>query len=99
MAGKAYKTIEYPAAGATYSHDEYGVYRYSEYPAGSVLEGQEKRSALGTYPTLPEAQREHPDARYEGDGASGYRDIPIPHTAPDDFDPAIAGETWDNTDY
>jgi len=96
---KAYETIEYPATGETYSHDEFGVYRYSTYPRGSVLEGQEKRSALGTYPTLAEAQATHPDARWEGDGASGYREIPIPHTPPEDFDPEIAGEVWDDTDY
>lgn len=94
---KAYETIEYPAAGATYSHEEYGVYRYSEYPRGSVLEGQEKRSALGTYPTLAEAQAEHPQARYEG--GSQYREVPVPRTPPPDFDPADIGETWDDTDY
>ncbi len=94
---KAYETIEYPATGATYSHDEFGVYRYSEYPAGSVLEGQEKRSALGTYPTLAEAQREHPDARYAA--GSQYREVTVPRTPPEDFDPEIAGEVWDDTDY
>lgn len=94
---KPYKTIEYPAAGATYSHDEYGVYRYSTYERGSVLEGQEKRSALGTYPTLEAAQAEHPDARYEG--GSGYREVSVPHTPPDDFDPGYAGEVWDDEDY
>jgi hypothetical protein len=96
---KAYETIEYPATGAEYSHDEYGVYRYSEYPRGSVLEGQERRQSLGVYPTLAEAQATHPDARWEGDGASGYRDTPIPRTAPEWFREDDIGETWDDTDY
>jgi hypothetical protein len=95
----AYKTIEYPATGATYSHEEYGVYRYSTYERGTVLEGQEKRSALGTYPTLKAAQADHPDARYAGDDASGYREITIPHTPPAGFRSDDIGETWDDTDY
>jgi hypothetical protein len=90
---KPYETIEFPATGATYSHDEYGVYRYSTYERGSVLEGQEKRSALGTYPTLEEAQLEHPDAEYTG--GSQYREITVPHTPPEWFDPSAMGETWD----
>jgi hypothetical protein len=95
---KPYETIEYPAAGATYCHEgEYGVYRYSTYPRGSVLEGQEKRSSLGTYDTLEEAQRLHPDARYEG--GSQYHEVTVPRTPPPDFDPAIAGEHWDDEDY
>ena len=96
---KAYETIEYPATGETYSHDEFGVYRYSTYPRGSVLEGQEKRSALGTYPTLAKAQREHPQAKWEGEGNTGFRDIPIPRTAPPGFREDDIGETWDDTDY
>lgn len=91
-----YETIEFPATGATYERPEYGVYRYSEYPRGSVLEGQEKRSALGSYETLEEAQRLHPAARYEG--GSGFREITVPHAPPAWFDSANAGETWDD-DY
>jgi hypothetical protein len=94
---QAYTTIEYPATGATYSHDAYGVYRYSTYGRGSVLKGREKRSALGTYDTLPEAQAAHPEAVWDGDG-SGYREVTIPHEAPEWFDPGAIGETWDD-DY
>jgi hypothetical protein len=89
--------IEFPAAGATYCHQEYGVYSYGEYPPGSVLEGQEKRSFLGSYPTLEEAQANHPGANWSG-GGCGYREIPIPATAPSWFDEANAGERWDD-DY
>jgi hypothetical protein len=84
--------IEYPAAGATYHRDEYGVYRYDTYPSGSVLEGEERRSALGSYPTLEEAQHNHPEATWTG--GSGYREITIPEAPPAWFDPAAAGETW-----
>jgi hypothetical protein len=88
--------IEYPSSGATYSHDEYGVYRYDTYPDSSVLAGQERRSFLGSFPTLAEAQAEFPDAEW-ADG-SGYRQINIPDTPPDWFDPANAGEQW-SEDY
>lgn len=88
--------IEYPAVGATYRHDEYGVYEYGTYPESSVLAGQERRSCLGTFPTLAEARAEFPAAEYT-DG-SGYREIHIPEAPPDWFDPEAAGERW-NDDY
>lgn len=97
MPGATYEAIEFPATGATYSHDEYGVYRYGTYPRGSVLEGQERRSALGTYPTLEEARLNHPGA--EWDGGSGYREVTVPRTPPADFRPEDIGEHWDDTDY
>ncbi len=87
--------IEYPASGQTYSHDEYGVYAYDTYPRGSVLEGQERRSNLGTFDTLTEAQAAFPDAAWYGEG-SGFVDRPLPQSAPDWFDPLNAGESWDD---
>ena len=54
--------IEYPSAGATYRHDEYGVYEYGEYPEDSVLAGQERRMFLGAFETLAAAQAAHPGA-------------------------------------
>ena len=70
-------TIEFPSSGATYCRDEYGVYAYDEYPSGSVLEGQERRSFLGSYATLEEAQAAHPDAvPTEG---CGYREPSLSH--------------------
>jgi hypothetical protein len=93
--------IEFPSAGATYPSpgqpDRYGVYKYDEYPRGSVLEGTERRSLLGQYDSLEEAQKEHPEAEWNG-GGSGYREIVIPDTAPGWFDPAYAGERWSD-DY
>lgn len=91
------QVIEYPTAGATYNHDEYGVYEYGVYEPWSVLAGQEKRSFLGSYPTLEEAQQNYPDAVWSGEG-SGYREIHISESPPEWFDPEIAGERWEE-DY
>lgn len=88
-------TIEYPSAGATYSRDEYGVYKYDEYPESSVLAGQERRTFLDSFSTLAEAKAAYPDAT---ESANGYREIVIPETPPEWFDPANAGETWES-DY
>jgi hypothetical protein len=85
--------VEYPAAGATYSHDEYGVYEYDEYPDGSVLAGQPRRTSLGAFATLAEARAAHPGAGWHGAG-SGYVDRPIPAGPPEWFDPDAAGEVW-----
>jgi hypothetical protein len=90
-----YETIEYPSSGATYSRDEYGVYRYDTYPESSVLGGQERRTFRDSFLTLAEAKAAYPNAEESG---NGYRDIEIPHTPPAWFDPANAGETWDD-DY
>lgn len=87
--------IEYPMIGATYQHGEYGVYRYDTYPESSVLAGQERRSFIDSFPTLAEAQAEYPEAEWNGDG-TGYREIVIPRDPPEWFDPANAGETWDD---
>lgn len=86
--------IEYPATGATYHHEAYGVYRYGTYEDWSVLAGQEKRSSLGTFDTLEEAQAAHPEASWQGEGSCGFREVNIPETAPDWFDEANAGERW-----
>jgi hypothetical protein len=91
--------IEYPSAGATYSRDEYGVYRYSEYPESSVLAGQERRQFLDSFPTLDEARAAFPDAEWSGEAGTGYREITIPREPPAWFDPAMAGEAWGEDDY
>ena len=56
-------TIEFPARGATYCHQEFGVYEYGTYPRHSVLAGQTSRRFLGSYETLREAQSAHPGAK------------------------------------
>jgi hypothetical protein len=88
-----------PSAGATYRHDgEFAVYEYGTYPESSVLAGQERRSYVdGGFASAAEAKAAYPDAVIE-DG-SGHREITIPRTPPPWFDPANAGETWDDEDY
>jgi hypothetical protein len=88
-----------PSAGATYSHDgEFAVYAYGTYPDSSVLAGQERRSYVdGGFTSEAEAKAAYPDAIIAG--GSGYREIPVPHTPPPWFDPANAGETWDDKNY
>lgn len=90
-----YKQIEYPAAGSTYCHEEYGVYQYGTHPEWSVLAGQEKRTFLGSYEKLEDAQREHPDAEWDGEEGSSFREPHIPADPPAWFDPSAAGESWD----
>jgi hypothetical protein len=89
--------IEYPAQGATYAREEYGVYSYDVFPEGSVLAGQERRRFVDSFPTLEEAQQNFPQAHWTG-GGSGYRAVPIPETPPAWFDPAAIGERWSEDD-
>jgi hypothetical protein len=91
----SYTTIENPAVGETYHHeDEYGVYRYDTWPDG-ILKGQERRTMLDKFDSLEEAKAEYPTAGVSG---SGYRKIHIPETPPEWFDPEAAGERWDEDD-
>lgn len=85
--------IEFPAQGETYCYQEFGVYRYSEYPPGSVNEGLKRRQFLDRFETLDEAQEAFPQAVWEGEG-SGFAEQPVPLTPPEWFDPANAGESW-----
>ena len=87
--------IEYPSAGKTYRNEKYGVYQYDTYPESSVLAGQERRSFLDDFDTLAEAQKNYPQASWDGEGGCGYRPVFIPVCPPDWFDPANAGESWD----
>lgn len=91
--------IEYPSAGATYSNQKYGVYQYDTYPDHLVLGGQERRSFIHDYDTLEEAQKNHPEASWDGEGGCGYREPHIPLNPPDWFDPMNAGEAWGEDDY
>lgn len=85
--------IEYPSEGETYFRTEYGVYQYGIYPNSSVLHGQQKRSFLGSYGTLEEAQAAYPEAEWDG-GASNRMPVHIPDNPPGWFDPLDAGESW-----
>lgn len=90
----AERYIEYPSVHNTFTEDAYGVFEYGTYEDSSVLAGQEKRSCLGTYATLSEAQIDWPDVKYvEG---SGYVDRPISRTPPEWFDESAIGERWND---
>jgi hypothetical protein len=90
----AYVVIENPMVGKTYRHDdEFGVYEYGTYGRGSVLEGQERRTLLERFDSLDKARAAYP--RADVSNGSQYREIYIPDTAPDWFDPEAAGESWD----
>jgi hypothetical protein len=71
------KFIEFPSLGKTYCRQEYGVYEYDTFPESSVLAGHQRRRFVGSYPTLEQAQRSHPDA-LPVDG-SLYQDIDLSH--------------------
>jgi hypothetical protein len=87
--------IEFPSTGATYHHEEFGVYEYSVYPRGSVLEGEESRRFLASFTTLEEAQKAYPKADVSG---CGYRAVELPQEPPSWFDPMYAGERWSEDD-
>lgn len=92
-------TIEYPSSGATYHNYAYGVYAYDTWPMSSVLGGQSRRTYIREYPTLEEAQAEYPNA--EINVHKPYipdPELPLSPIAPSWFDPADAGERWDD-DY
>lgn len=83
MATQPTVRIEFPSRGQTYRRNEYGIYRYDEYPVGSVLEGQQRRTFLGSYSTLEEAMKAHPEADYQGEGVCGFQ-LPYLDHLPDD---------------
>ena len=90
-------TIEPGSHGATYNSNEgFTVYGHSTYGEGSILEGQDMRCYLDHFGTIEEAQKAYPTA--ELIQGSTYYHFTIPHTAPDWFDPDIAGEVWDDED-
>jgi hypothetical protein len=84
--------IEYPIVGATYHHDEYGVYEYDEFPPSSVLAGQTRRRFLASFSKLEDAQKAYPDAEWIN--GSAYEPVYLPDEPPEWFNPANAGESW-----
>ena len=80
------------------------VWEHGEYPRGSVLAGQTRRSWVECFSTVEEALKEYPKAEVRtsttGDPfARIYDDNPTPQTPPDWFDPMDAGEVWGENDY
>jgi hypothetical protein len=70
-----------------------------EYPDG-VLEGQWRRGVLKSYDTLEEAVTDNPDVEVDKEYSSKIPSswLPVSNVAPSWFDPADAGERWDE-DY
>lgn len=88
-------TIE-QETGLSYSSSTFAVYRYDEYPRGSVLEGQVRRHYVeGGFRTIDAAQERYPEADVSGPVAPRAEVPPVP---PVTFDPGYAGESWDEQD-
>jgi len=87
-------TIEHPAVGASYSHDVYGVYRYDTYGRGTVLAGQERRSAVDFFDSLEDARAVYPRAEWNGEGWTGYVARPLVDPAAGTW--AAVEEPWDD---
>ena len=84
----------------------FAVYGHGVYPESSVLAGQSRRAHLDMFETMEDARREWPFAevldhstkavRFGGESLENLSGLP--ECAPDWFDPAAAGESWD-ADY
>lgn len=79
------------------------VWEIGEYAESSVLAGQTRRARLDCFDTVEEAQKAYPDATVS-EGCSSHamnvqdRDSFANAPEPSWFDPADAGESWDE-DY
>ena len=72
------------------------VYEWGWYGKSSVLAGQQKKQYIDEFPTAEDAHLHYPTAEVcEGRGIIHNS---LPRCAPDWFDPAAAGERWDD-DY
>jgi hypothetical protein len=92
------QVIEFPSVGATYRDEDYGVYEYGVWGRGSVLAGQSRRTFIDSLKTLEEAQAKYPKAQWNGENNTGYIEQSMSREPEDWFDPADAGESWDD-DY
>lgn len=87
-------------------HGDWCVYEHGVYERRSMLHGQPRRCYLDEYKTVEEAKQAHPNADVI-EGTSRPYQPPVqsladlsglPKCPPSDFDPADAGEHWDD-DY
>lgn len=85
--------IEFPSVGAAYHRDEFGVYTYDTYPAGTVNVGQERRRFRNAFDTLDEARENFPDAIYQ-DG-TGYVAWDLPEDSPGMVQPGRRGRVME----
>ena len=72
------------------------LHEIGEYDESSVLAGQMYDRVIEDYDTMTEAQIANPDVEVHT-SVSGIR-ATVPSLAPEGFDPADAGERWDD-DY
>lgn len=80
--------IEYPAQGATYCREQYGVYEYGVHARSSVLSGRVKRIFLDSFDTLAEAKAAYPTAFVtEGCGFVEDRMLDLPDENGRTFNP------------
>lgn len=89
-------TIE-PGRDEYTGQPEWYVYGHGEYDDSSVLAGQYRRCFLDTFQTVEEALVAYPSAEVLGH-STRVSVPPMPSCPPKWFDPADAGERWDE-DY
>ncbi len=75
------------------AHENIWLCLRGTYGPSSVLAGEDFRQLVKPYDTLEEAVAENPNAEIDLD--AGYELSNMSDTAPDWFDPGIAGEVWD----
>jgi len=78
--------------------DGYGAYEHGVYEKSSVLAGQPSRTFRGGFDTVEKALEWFPLADVLEHSTKQDVETMLPRTAPDWFDPADAGERWDD-DY
>jgi hypothetical protein len=82
------------------------VYGHDHYPKGSVLEGQARRVYLDSFEAPEAARAAYPELKYPEEAFYSWLDEEmtsaetsgLPAHPPSWFDPADAGESWDE-DY
>ena len=84
-----------------HSEGQWDVIQHGAYESGSVLEGQPKRSFEFGAPTIVECEKYciiNGHIPYQVKEGSTYHPKPMSDLPPDWYDPADAGERWDD-DY
>jgi hypothetical protein len=90
-----YITIE-PSAHE-HNQGEFDVYGHGTYPRHSVLAGQHQRVWLDSFSSVKLALGAYPNAEVL-ESSTRIFGATVPSCPPSDFDPADAGERWDE-DY
>jgi hypothetical protein len=80
-------------------HGGFTVYEHGTYEETSVLAGMPSRTWRQAFDTIEETKEAYPEAQVSGSTKMDYAGVELPQSPPDWFDPANAGETWDEEDY